>query len=257
MTFDIQTQTAVKRLLYNMADDSLIIAHRNSEWTGLGPMLEEDIAFSSIAQDKLGHALALYTILQQMGEPEPDITAFTRNESQFTCCHFVEYPIGGYDFSLMRHFLFDSADLLRYEMLENSSFEQLAKLAKKVRGEIKYHVFHADTWIIQLASQGNEESKARLQSALNTCYPLALGIFEHADDESVLIEQKIFQGEHALESSWHERIHPILEKAGLILPEKESVTPAYGGRKGYHTEHLQPLLDEMTEVFRIDPSAEW
>ena len=257
MTLNNDSIAALKSLLYSMADDSLIIAHRNSEWTGLGPMLEEDIAFSSIAQDKMGHALALYTILQQLGEPEPDISAFTRNEHQFTCCHFVEYPIGGYDFSLMRHFLFDSAELLRYELLEQSSFEPLAKLATKVRGEIKYHVFHADTWIIQLGSQGNEESKARMQSALHECYPLALGIFEQKQFENILIEQQLFKGEQALENSWHERISEILGKAGLQLPDRNSVNPVYGGRKGFHSEHLQPLLDEMTEVFTIDPSAEW
>jgi ring-1,2-phenylacetyl-CoA epoxidase subunit PaaC len=257
MTLNNESISALKSMLYNMADDSLIIAHRNSEWTGLGPMLEEDIAFSSIAQDKMGHSLALFTLLQQLGEPEPDISAFMRNEQQFTCCHFVEYPIGGYDFSLMRHFLFDSAELLRYEFLEESSYEPLAKLAKKVRGEIKYHVFHADTWVIQLGSQGNEESKARMQSALNMCYPLALGIFEPRQQENLLIEQHVFKGEQALEHAWHERISTVLSKAGLTIPDRNSIEPVYGGRKGFHSEYLQPLLDEMTEVFTIDPSAEW
>ncbi len=257
MTLDSTSLKALKSLLYHMADDALIIAHRNSEWTGLGPILEEDIAFSSIAQDKMGHALALYTLLHQLGEPEPDISAFTRNEKDFTCCQFVEYPIGGYDFSLMRHFLFDSAELLRYEMLQQSSYEPLAKLATKVRGEVKYHVFHADTWIVQLGSQGNEESKSRMQSALNDCYPLALGLFEPSASEHILIEQKIFEGEQALEKVWHARIQTICDKAGLTIPSRDSVTAVYGGRNGYHSEHLQPLLDEMTEVFRIDPSAEW
>lgn len=257
MTLNNDSTAALKRMLYAMADDSLIIAHRNSEWTGLGPMLEEDIAFSSIAQDKMGHALALYTLLHQLGEPEPDISAFTRNEQQFTCCQFVEYPIGGYDFSLMRHFLFDSADLLRYELLEQSAYEPLAKLAVKVRGEIKYHVFHADTWIIQLGSQGNEESKARMQSALNECYPLALGIFESSSNEQILIESGIFKGEKDLEARWHDRISGIFDKAGLTIPDSDSIQRVYGGRKGFHSQYLQPLLDEMTEVFGIDPSAEW
>src|SRR4051812_34092234 len=127
---------ALKDLLFRMADDDLIIAHRNSEWTGLGPILEEDIAFSSIAQDKLGHSQALYAILATLGEADPDTTAFTRDESRFRCCQFVEYPIGGYEFSLVRHFLFDNAELLRWEMLESSSFQPLAKLAAKIRGEI-------------------------------------------------------------------------------------------------------------------------
>jgi ring-1,2-phenylacetyl-CoA epoxidase subunit PaaC len=74
---------ALKDLLYRMADDALIIGHRHSEWTGLGPILEEDIAFSSIAQDKLGHAYALYQLLHELGEPEPDHAAFLRDAPQF------------------------------------------------------------------------------------------------------------------------------------------------------------------------------
>ncbi len=253
----MSNQAALKNLLYRMADDELIIAHRNSEWTGLGPLLEEDIAFSSIAQDKLGHAQALYAILETMGEPEPDTTAFTRDETHFYCCHLVEYPIGGYDFSLMRHFLFDAAELVRYEMLESSTLEPLAKLAAKIRGEIKYHLFHAITWAEQLGAKGNTESHARMQSALNEAYPLALGIFEVCDGDADLVAEGVFPGEPAIEEKWHALIAPVLERANLKLPDRASTQPAYGGRKGYHTEHLGPLLDEMTEVFRIDPGAEW
>lgn len=250
-------QAALKDLLFRMADDALIIAHRNSEWTGLGPILEEDIAFSSIAQDKMGHAQSLYAILHTLGEADPDTLAFTRQEGAFRCCHLVEYPIGGYDFSLMRHFLFDCSELLRYEMLASSSFEPLAKLARKMRGEIRYHVFHATTWIEQLGAKGTEESRARMQSALNEAFPLALGIFEPSDYEDELAESGIFAGEKALQEKWIEMVTPLLHKSDLVVPPMVDITPSYGGRKGFHTEYLAPLLEEMTEVFRIDPSAEW
>jgi len=247
----------LKNLLYRMADDALTIAHRNSEWTGLGPMLEEDIAFSSIAQDKMGHALALYTMLEELGEPEPDITAFMRNETQFRCCHLVEFPIGEYDFSLMRHFLYDTAEQARYRLLENSAYQPLAQLAQKVRGEIKYHVFHAQTLVVKLGAHGTDESHARMQGALNECFPLALGIFEPSNYEAAIIESGIFAGERALQAQWLSDITPVIKKAGLILPQIQEQTASYGGRYGSHTEHLQPLLDEMTEVFRLDPAAEW
>lgn len=240
-----------------MADDELIIAHRNSEWTGLGPILEEDIAFSSIAQDKLGQSYALYRILESLGEAPADTIAFTRNESEFRCSHLVEYPIGGYDFSLMRHFLFDTAEFLRYEMLERSSFEPLAKLAAKIKGEIKYHVFHANTWITQLGAKGSEESRARMQSALNEVYPIAFSIFEPSAYEEELAASGVFPGEKALQERWIETVTPVLEKAQLSIPAVHDPTLHYGGRRGYHTEYLQPLLTEMTEVFRLDPSAEW
>jgi ring-1,2-phenylacetyl-CoA epoxidase subunit PaaC len=249
---------SIKDLLFRMADDELIIAHRNSEWTGLGPILEEDIAFSSIAQDKLGHGQAIYAMLGELGEEgSPDTIAFTRNEAEFRCCRLVEYPIGEYEFSLVRHFLFDTAEAIRFEMLEGSAFEPLAKLARKVKGEIKYHVFHANTWMVQLGANGNEESRARMQSALNEVFPLALGIFEPSAYESELAASGVFAGEAALQERWTAAVTDVVTKAGLTLPEVADPTVGYGGRRGYHTEHLQPLLDEMTEVFRIDPAAEW
>jgi ring-1,2-phenylacetyl-CoA epoxidase subunit PaaC len=245
---------AAKDLLYKIADDQLIIGHRNSEWTGLGPILEEDIAFSSMAQDKLGQSEHLYNLLHELGEADADTVAFTRNENQFHCCHFVEMPIGEYDFSLIRHFLFDMAEAIRFEMLVDSSYENLAQLARKFKGEIKYHTMHANTWVQQLAN-GNEESKARMQSALNAAWPLALGIFEPGAHEAVLIESKIFAGEALLQEKWNEEVSTLLQKAGLSVPTDTS--PIYGGRGGQHTPHLQPLLDEMTEVYSIDPTADW
>lgn len=247
---------AIKDLILRMADDELILGHRNSEWTGLGPILEEDIAFSSMAQDKLGHAFALYTILHNSGEADPDTLAFTRKENEMKCCHLVEYPIGDYAFSLMRHFLFDEAEALRFDMLAESSYTELANVAKKFRGEIKYHTMHAQTWLSQLGNS-NDESLARLQSALNECFPLALGIFEPSDFENELIEGKIFAGEKVLQEGWINKIKIILDNSNLKMPDVISVTPSYGGRKGYHTKYLQPMIDEMTEVYSIDPSAEW
>jgi ring-1,2-phenylacetyl-CoA epoxidase subunit PaaC len=248
---------AVKELLYKMADDALIIGHRNSEWTGIGPMLEEDLAFSSMAQDKIGHALALYKILHEvLAEETPDKIAFMRIETQFKCCQFVELPIGGYDFSLVRHFFFDHAEAIRYEMLAHSSFTQLAQLAKKIKGEIKYHTMHADVFLKQLAD-GNEESKARMQSAINFAWPYALGIFENGDYEEQLIDENIFEGEEELKSRWLENIKAIVESAGLKLPPVDESKIKYGGRKGLHSEYLKPLLDEMCEVVRIEPEAEW
>jgi ring-1,2-phenylacetyl-CoA epoxidase subunit PaaC len=188
---------ALKELLYKMADDQLIIGHRNSEWTGIGPILEEDIAFSSMAQDKIGQSEHLYNLLHQLGEADADTVAFTRNAPQFHNCQFTELPIGEYDFSLIRHFLFDFAELLRFQSLANSSYQPLAQVAKKFKGEIKYHTMHANTWVFQLG-QGNEESNQRMQNALNEAWNYALGIFEPGPAEQVLVDEKIFIGEEAL-----------------------------------------------------------
>jgi ring-1,2-phenylacetyl-CoA epoxidase subunit PaaC len=253
------TQTALKTLLFSMADDCLIIGHRNSEWVGLGPVLEEDIAFASIAQDKLGHALALYTILHEhLGEQDPDTLAFMRSEKQFTCCRFVELPIGDYDFSLMRHFLFDTAEKLRFDMLTESAFTPIQQIARKARGEIMYHTMHANVWIQQLG-KGSDEANARLQAALNQAFPFALGMFEPSKYEAILQSENLFGGEETLKTRWLATIAPIIEASGLKMPSAADASndAEFGGRYGYHTEYLSPLLEEMSEVFVIDPLAEW
>ena len=249
-------EEATKELLYKMADDQLILGHRNSEWTGFGPLLEEDIAFSSMAQDKLGHSLALYQLLNQMGEAPPDTVAFMRNASNFRNSIFTELPNGEYDFSLVRHFLFDAAEIVRFEMLRESSFTSLAELAVKISGELRYHNLHAKTWIRQLGS-ATEESILRLQQSLTFSLPYALGIFELSPYEEVLMSEKIFAGEQILKERWLARIEETLKPTELRLSSLDNINPVYGGRYGNHSEHLQPLLDEMSEVFRIDPTAEW
>lgn len=247
---------SLSELLVYVADSELILGHRHSEWTGLGPLLEEDIAFSSIAQDKLGHAQALYNLNKELcGGPDADTIAFRRTVSEFRCSNFVELPNLEYDFSLMRHFLFDAAEFLRYGMLATSSVEQLSKLARKVQGEIKYHLYHAKSWVVQLSSAGTEESKMRMQKALNQAWPYALGMFEPGAFDAQLMADGVFGGEKELQTRWEDFVLPIIAECGLSIPSNS--TPVTGGRTGKHTEYLAPLLEEMTEVVRIDPSAEW
>jgi len=250
------SELALKELLYKMADDQLILGHRNSEWTGMGPLLEEDIAFSSMAQDKIGHSLALFTILHQLGENDPDTVAFTRNANQFHNCILTELPNGEYDFSLMRHFLYDTAEAIRFEALTRSSYEPLAQLATKIRGELRYHTLHANTWIKQLGS-ATPVSTGRLQKSLEYALPFALGIFEESPYENEIIVQGIFEGEQKIKEKWLAQIQKILAQTSLQLPDVKIIKPIVGGRTGKHSEHLQPLLNEMSEVFNIDPTAEW
>lgn len=250
------TEAALKDFLYKIADDQLILGHRNSEWTGVGPLLEEDIAFSSMAQDKVGHSLAFYNLLHQLGEQEPDIVAFTRNAEQFHNCQFVELPIGEYDFSLIRHFLFDHAEYIRFSMLAECPVEEIAQVARKIKGEIKYHIMHANTWMKQLGNS-SDEAIERLQQSLNYALPYALGIFEPSRFEKELVDAGIYAGEAAIEERWKENIAEVLSKTKLKLPDWNSLKPVMGGRYGKHTEHLQPLLSEMSEVFNTDPTADW
>lgn len=249
-------EQALKEFLYKVADDQLILGHRNSEWTGFGPLLEEDIAFSSMAQDKVGQSQALYEILHKLGEQAPDTVAFMRNANQFHNCILTELPNGEYDFSLIRHFLYDTALALRFDMLTKSSFKPLAELATKIRGELKYHTLHANTWVKQLGS-ATAESIERLQKSLEYTLPFALGIFEKSPYEKDIISSDIFEGEEILKSRWIKKVEEIIPQTKLNLPDLSKLTAVEGGRVGKHSEHLQPLLDEMSEVFKIDPTAEW
>lgn len=248
---------AIKDLLYRMADDDLVIGHRMSEWTGIGPILEEDIAFSSMAQDEIGHAQAYYTMMHEfMGEAHPDQVAFNRKAGEFKSCTLVEMPIGDYAYSLVRHALYDIAEGIRLEALTQSSFRPLAELAKKLSREEKYHLLHAQTWIRQLGP-ATEESNHRLQTALNEAYPMALAIFEPTEYTQALADQGILPTEAELEARWVDEVANLMIKSGLTVSVVSDKTKHYGGRKGVHTEYLSKMLDEMSEVFVIDPTAVW
>jgi ring-1,2-phenylacetyl-CoA epoxidase subunit PaaC len=115
---------------------------------------------------------------------------------------------------------------------------------------------HANTWISQL-SNSTGEAKERLQKSLEEALPYALGIFEPSKFEKEIVDAGIYPGEKAIEEQWKENIAAALEDSALSLPDWNSINPVYGGRYGKHTEHLQPLLEEMSEVFRVDPTADW
>lgn len=245
---------ALKELLYKMADDQLIYGHRNSEWIGLGPLLEEDISFASIAQDKVGQSRVLYNLLHRLGEAEPDTVAFMRNASQFHNAILVELPCQAYEQALMRHLLFDEAEAVRFEALRASTQPDLAAFAAKFSGEIKYHTLHARSMLKRLLT-GSEEAFTKLQEALYQLWPYAGGIFEPSPYQDELSAAGIIEPEQVLQGRWVERISAFLDPLG-IHPDA-TLLGHWGGRLGQHSEHLQPMLDEMSEVFRLDPTAEW
>ncbi|MFK7970353.1 MAG: 1,2-phenylacetyl-CoA epoxidase subunit PaaC [Bacteroidia bacterium] len=248
---------SIKDLLYRLADDKLIIGHRMSEWIGMGPILEEDIAFASMAQDEVGHSQAYYQLLHDLGEDIPDKIAFMRSENEFFCCQLMEYPIGDYAFSLMRHYLFDMADKVRLKHLAGSRYRPLASLAQKLSREEKYHQLHAKTWVQQL-STSTEEAKLKMQAALTELYPIAFSMFEPTSHTPQLDADGVQPSEDSLMKEWRSEIEPFLtQTCGLHLPDVTNFIDHFGGRSGHHTEYLAPLLKEMTEVFVIDPEAIW
>lgn len=246
-------QPALKTLLFRLADDEVIVGHRNTEWTGHGPILEADIAFSSMAQDELGHAQVYYSLLHDLGEAAPDDLAFMRETSDFKCAQLVELPRGDWAFSVARQFLYDAAESVRLAALAKSSYAPLAQAARKFAGEEKYHLLHGKTWITQLG-QATAESRARLQAAFDHVYPYALGLFETTEMDDAIVADGLQKPEAEIKEDWLAHITPVLHEAGLTLPE---AAPMMGGRRGRHTEHLTALLNDMQVVFRTDPEATW
>ena len=151
---------AAINLLYRLADDELIVGHRNSEWTGHGPILEADIAFSSMAQDEMGHAQAYYQLLHQLGEREPDALAFGRKPREFRCASLVCLPKGDWGFSILRQFLYDASETVRLTALSQSALVPLAQLTAKLRGEEKYHLMHGRSWVLRLGNATEEDRKS-------------------------------------------------------------------------------------------------
>ncbi len=248
------TREAVINLLYRMADDELIIGHRNSEWTGHAPILEADIAFSSMAQDEMGHALVYYQMLHELGERDPDTLAFSRKPREYRCASLVCLPKGDWAFSVLRQFLYDAAETVRLTALLDSTLVPLAQLAAKLRGEEKYHLMHGRSWVLRLGS-ATEESHQRMQSALEVVYPHCLGLFEPSEVDETLAQSRISPREDELRRQWESAVAPVLADAGLRTPE--NVKPVYGGRVGRHPDALKQLLDQLQLVYQIDPTANW
>ena len=134
-------------LLLAMADDELILGHRNSEWTGHAPILEEDIAFANIAIDEMGHARLWYELYGQRIGSAVDDLVFFRDPPDFRNVRLVELPRGDWAFSMLRQYLFDAFELARAEALLQSSYRPLAEMAAKIRQEERYHYRHSESWV--------------------------------------------------------------------------------------------------------------
>jgi ring-1,2-phenylacetyl-CoA epoxidase subunit PaaC len=215
--------------LLDIADDELVLGWRNSEWTGIAPFLEEDVAFSSIAQNEIGHARALYSLAAEELGTTADELAFDREPDEYRCAQLVELKRLDWAPTIARHYLYETADAVRVEALKASNEADLAGLVAKIDREETYHRMHAEMWVDRL--QATEEGARRLREAVEELWPYALGVL---DDE--------------LRAGWTERIGTRL---WFELPAAEPI------ERGEHTDDLRELWEEMTMVRRSVPGATW
>jgi ring-1,2-phenylacetyl-CoA epoxidase subunit PaaC len=207
-----------RHLLLQIADDELVLGWRDSEWTGIAPLLEEDVAFSSIAQNEIGHARAIYQLLSEDGDP--DVLAFDRQPEEYRCSPLVELRfVPDWARTIARRVLYEAADELRLERLKGSADEAVAGLAAKIDREETYHRMHAELW------WGRMRADPRFDQALAELWPYALGLVDP-------------------------QLRPALA-ARLELDEVEPVV------RGAHADEWPELWEEMTMVRRSVPGATW
>jgi ring-1,2-phenylacetyl-CoA epoxidase subunit PaaC len=160
------------QLLLAIADDELILGWRDSEWTGIAPFLEEDVAFSSIAQNEIGHARALYELAARELGTTADELAFDRKPEDYRCCELVELRLPDWEHTIARHVLYEEADEARLERLKASDDAELAGLAAKIDREEAYHRMHAQMWRDRL------QHEPRFEAALEELRPLAAAVLD-------------------------------------------------------------------------------
>ena len=217
-------------LLLELADDELILGWRNSEWTGIAPFLEEDVAFSSIAQNEIGHARALYELAAAELGTTADELAFDREPAEYRSAPLVELRRLEWARTIARHWLYEAADEIRLAALKASDDPHIAGLAAKMDREEAYHRMHAEMWVDRLLA--TDEGSERLQDAVDELWPYALGVLDEARRPELR--------------------RRLEERLGRPLPDAAPV------ERGTHEPELAELLDDMTSVRRTAPAgARW
>ena len=266
-----------------LGDDELILGHRHSEWTGFTPYIEEDVAFSSIAQDEIGHAGALYALAARVAGDDADRLALGRDKDEYKHAVLCERPNGDWAFTLARHWLYDTADAVRLEALEESAHEPLRLLVAKIRREERYHLLHADAWMKRVA-EGPIDGRTRLIDGLQDAFSEAFGLFEPFEaEEDALKEGWLTVPSEELRTRFAKRAEVGLESFGLptdiparlvegaefvasssgdliaeeAAPTKTTQPSGLGGRRGQHTEDFEQLWSDLTYTHREDPNATW
>lgn len=237
-----QTQALIARLT-TLADDDLLLSHRDAEWTGHAPILEEDIALANIAQDELGHAMGWLELRKTLDGSDPDALAFRRGPEQFCNSALTELPKGDWAFTMIRQYLFDAWEALWQDAAKASAYTPLAQAAALALREKRFHLQHTALWVERLAL-GTPESERRTREALNAVWPYALGLFEPLDGERAGIDAGLLPDPSQLKTRWLPLVTTHLERCGLTPPNAEPVA------RGTHTEHLAPLLAEFQGVNR-------
>ena len=242
----------------HLADNSLIMGHRLSEWTGHGPMLEQDIAISNIALDLIGQSRNFYQYAAAIkgDATTEDTLAYLRDAREFKNLLITEIPNGDWAQTILKLFFFSTYQFYLYQKLKQSSDAQIAAIAEKSLKEVTYHLRWSSEWVVRMGD-GTEESHRRMEMALEELWPYTGEIFEAASYENLLIKNRISVDVSEIDNDWEIKIAAILCEATLSNPRDENVWMQKGGKSGFHSEHLGYILAEMQFLQRAYPGCEW
>jgi ring-1,2-phenylacetyl-CoA epoxidase subunit PaaC len=229
------------------------MGHRNSEWCGHGPILEQDIALTNIALDYVGQARNLYQYAADVinekdsnANATEDSLAYMRDGWDFKNILLVELPNGDWAQTILKQFFFSIYQYYLFQELKNSDDERLSAVAEKSLKEVTYHVKWSSEWVIRLGD-GTEESKQRLQKALDELWSYTGEMFIPAEYETVDL--------NLIKDAWFTKVQTIFEEATIEIPK--STWSQQGGKTGIHSEHLGYILAEMQVLQRAYPGNTW
>ncbi|MFD2370513.1 1,2-phenylacetyl-CoA epoxidase subunit PaaC [Brevibacillus sp. GCM10020057] len=256
---------ALVDLLFQLADDDFILAYRGSEWLGLAPHIEEDVAFSSMSQDMMGHAVMYYEMLEQLGVGKADDLAQLRESAAFRNAILVERKngTGGYNddphydwaYAIVRYYVYGLYKKVRLEALQKSSYTPLTVSSRKMLTEHRYHLMHWQVWLKQLANS-TPEARTRLEAAIAKVWQDAGELSDLGPNGDSIVRFGLIADEATIRQEWLATTKDIFQNAGLAWPGEPGTAPERG-RAGVHTEDLAQALATLSEVYRIDPAATW
>lgn len=235
-----------------LADDELILAHRDAEWKGHAPILEEDIALANIAQDELGHATLYYGLLSELTGRTADQMAFFRDPADFRNAQLLELPKGDWAFTMVRQYLYDAYEYLLISRLRGSSSRPVAEVAAKIYLEEIYHLRHSHNWVERLGL-GTDESNRRMQTALNEIWPYAAQLFVPVMGDEELVMAGRLPNLAEVQGEWQEFVTSHLNHSELVVPAGDPAPPP----RHQHTPHLSQLLADIQLVTSQHPEAKW
>jgi ring-1,2-phenylacetyl-CoA epoxidase subunit PaaC len=242
--------------LLHLADNALILGHRNSEWCGHGPILEQDIAITNISLDLIGQSRYLYQYAAKIiGEDATEDTlAYLRDVRGFKNCLLLELPKGDWAVTVLRQYLFSQFQILQYKALQQLADIQLSDIAEKAIKETAYHLRWSREWVVRLGD-GTEESNHRMKNAVDHLWPYTGELFMPSAYETACAEIQIAVDPASLKEQWYAAVQQVFAEATLDLPPMS--WSQIGGKEGMHTEHLGFILAELQFMQRAYPGNEW